>query len=222
MDQTSVILLAGGKGVRMGTSLPKQFLSLKEKPIVSYSLNLFCSLPSIHEVIVVCDPSFQHYFADYPVVFALPGIRRQDSLKNGLERVSSATQWVCIHDAARPLITIEMLFKLFLEGKKTGAATLGMPVKWTVKMTKEDNIVDKTLNREKVWEIQTPQFISKKLLQEGILFADTHNLTVTDDVSFAELLSHPVKLVAGSYTNLKITTPEDLTIAEKFLENEQI
>ncbi len=209
----SVILLAGGRGSRMKSTLPKQYHELNGKPIAHYSLDTFLSMDDVHEVIVVCDPTYHNYFSRYPVKFALPGERRQDSLYNGLQLASCP--WVCSHDAARPFITSPMLERLFKAGKNVGAATLGMPMKWTVKRSTHDGHVDQTLERDLLWEAQTPQLISKDVLHKGFNHAIEHNLTVTDDVALAELVKHRVKLVEGAYHNLKITTPEDLSIAQQ-------
>ncbi len=215
----SVILLAGGKGLRMGSAVPKQFLLLKSKPIACYSLEVFLSLPEVNEVIVVCAPEFQSIFSSYPVKFAIPGERRQDSVFNGLREVTSNGSWVCVHDGARPFINREMIQRLFTVGKQIGAATVGMPVKCTVKQCAEENFVGSTLVREQIWEIQTPQLLSRHLMEQGFQIAKERQLTVTDDVSLAELIPHPVKLVEGSYSNLKITTHEDLMIAEHFAQS---
>lgn len=209
----SLILLAGGKGERMNRSLPKQFLPLQEKAIALHSLEVFAQCPEVNEIIVVSKPEYRHYFADYSVQFAHPGSRRQDSLLNGLQKVASNSQWICIHDAARPFITPHMVSTLIIEGKKTGAATLGMPIKATIKEVTEENLVHRTLDRSQIWEIQTPQFIKKEILEKGFEEAHRRNLTITDDVSLAEIIGAPVKLVTGSYQNIKITTPEDLCFA---------
>lgn len=217
MDGVSVVLLAGGKGTRLKSSIPKQFLSLRGKMVALYSLEIFLSLPEVKEVIVVCENAFFSLFSGYPVKQALPGERRQDSLYNGLQACDPMFPWVCVHDAARPLISREACQRLFEDGKKIGAASLGMPVKWTVKECMNDKTVNRTLDRSLIWEIQTPQFLSRNILENGFSHANQHQLTVTDDVSLAELLGHPVKMVEGSYANLKITTPEDLVIAESLL-----
>ena len=213
----SVILLAGGHGSRMKSDLPKQYLQLGGKPIAHHSLEIFLSMSSVHEVIVVCEPTYRNYFSDFNVKFALPGKRRQDSLYNGLQVATG--QFICSHDAARPFITIDMIQRLFKAGQQTGAATVGMPMKCTIKLSDDNGHVSKTVNRELVWEGQTPQFISKGVLESGFKYALKHNLTVTDDVSLPELIKHPVKLVEGAYSNIKITTPEDLFVAQQLHKN---
>ncbi len=212
-EKVSVIFLAGGKGARMGSTLPKQYLPLAGKPLLFYSLDLFLHHPEVGEVIIVCAHPFRSLFREN-MKFADPGERRQDSVYNGLQQVSSHFKWVAVHDGVRPFITQEMISSLFLEGKKTGVATLGVPIKATIKEVSEKKEVIKTWNRELLWEIQTPQFLNKAVMEEGFAYTREKNLTVTDYVSLAEMMRHPVKIVEGSYQNIKITTPEDLRYAE--------
>ncbi len=213
MSRISVILVAGGIGSRMQAPQPKQFLPLHGKPIVRYSLDLFLSMPEISEVILVCHPAYRHFFANDRVIFALPGERRQDSVYNGLQEVKNS-DFVCIHDSARPNITIDNVREVIEAAKEHGAAALGMPIKFTIKESDADDFVVCTPDRSKIWEIQTPQVIRYDLLNEGFKL---EGLTVTDDVSLVEHLGRPVKLVKGSYSNLKITTKEDLAIAHQLL-----
>jgi 2-C-methyl-D-erythritol 4-phosphate cytidylyltransferase len=218
-QKTSVILLAGGMGTRMGAATPKQYLVLKDKPLVRYSFEVFLTLPEIDEIVVVCDPQFKKLFhstSSKPVVFALPGHRRQDSVFNGLQAASHAL--ICIHDGARPFISKELVLKVLEQGRKYGAATLGVPVKFTVKESDPNHFVTHTPDRNKLWEIQTPQVLDRELLNQGFTYAHQHEITVTDDVSLAELLNKSVKLVEGSPTNLKITVPADLVIANQLIE----
>lgn len=219
MDQKiSVILLAGGIGSRMGSATPKQFLPLKGKPIAFYSLEILLSLPQIHEIVVVCAEEYRSLFSAYPVRFASPGEKRQESVFNGLCATSAQSSWICTHDAARPLITKAMVEPLFHEGFQTGAAALGVPMKSTVKECCSAHLVQKTLDRDRIWEIQTPQFLSKKILCDGFSHINSFGIDVTDDVSIAELMHQPVRMVKGCPTNIKITTPEDLILASHFLE----
>jgi len=207
----SAIILAGGMGSRMQSTLAKQFLPLGNKLVIEYCLEVFFTLPEIKEVIVVCDTAYRHLLSSYPIKFASPGPRRQDSLYQGLQQATSP--WICIHDAARPFITQKILKDLFEAGKETGAATLALPIVSTVKQSHE-MLVEKTLDRSVLWEAQTPQFLSHALLVQGFAYTQQHNLTVTDDVMFAELLGHPTKLVKGISKNIKLTTPEDFALAQ--------
>lgn len=209
MRDLSLILLAGGVGSRMGSPIPKQFLPLQEKPIALHSLEIFRET-GIEEIIIVCDPGYRDHFGD--ALFALPGERRQDSVRNGLELCTK--EWICVHDSARPFIDVAMIERLYEAAKMSGAATTGMPITSTVKETCEEGIVKRTLNRALTWEIQTPQIVRKDILLEGF----AKELEVTDDVSLAELAGYTVQVVEGNPKNIKITTKEDLIIARRLCE----
>ena len=204
----SALILAGGKGRRMKTTLPKQFLPLCDKPVACHSVSVVWAHPLVKQIIVVCAQQYRALFASSPVHFAEPGKRRQDSVFNGLQQAEHP--WICIHDAARPYLTLDLLSDLIDEGKEVGAAALGVPVKNTIKVKDPKGFVSSTPARNTLWEVQTPQLLKKEVLEKGFLYANNHALTVTDDVSLAELIGHPVKLVQSSYQNRKLTTPEDL------------
>lgn len=213
----SVILLAGGTGNRMKSEVPKQYLTLVDKPIVLHSLDLFLEMDAVKEIIIVCNPAYEPLFNclyHSKIKFALPGNRRQDSLFNGFQLINNSCDLVCIHDAARPLITQSLINRVISMAAQYGAATVGMPLKFTVKEVDSDNLVKNTPDRNRIWEIQTPQVIRPALLKKGFEIANQKELTVTDDVSLVELTGHPVKVIEGSHFNIKITTPEDLKIAE--------
>lgn len=211
--KTSIILLAGGKGSRMGKTEPKQFIYLNHKPLCFYSLECFLSMEEVEEIVVVCDPQYHHYFSHYPVRFATPGKERHDSVYNGLQAISERAEWVTVHDSVRPFITTSMVKNLLEHGRETGAAAFAMPAKNTLKAVCDKQFVRHTVDRSFIWEIQTPQLLRKEILERGFSHLRQHGLHVTDDVSLAELIGHPVKLVLGSYQNIKITTPEDLDFA---------
>lgn len=209
-----VILVAGGIGNRMGSALPKQYLALGEKPLAQHSLEIFLQTGLAKELVIVCDPFYQSYFPDQ-TCFALPGERRQDSVWNGLQQLSNAIDFVCVHDAVRPLVALPHILKVLEEAERVGAATLAVPLKYTVKHGCANNFIKETIPRSTLWEIQTPQCIKRSWLEEGFAHAQKEGATVTDDVGLIEPLGYPVKLVQGCYTNLKITTPEDLFLAEQ-------
>ncbi|KAI4367388.1 hypothetical protein MLD38_023131 [Melastoma candidum] len=219
----SVILLAGGSGKRMGASIPKQYLPLLGQPIALYSLYTFSEMSEVKEIVVVCDPSYKDIFEDVkqniPVglKFALPGKERQDSVYNGLQEIDWESELVCIHDSARPLILRGDVEKVLKDGYRIGAAVLGVPVKATIKEADSGSFVVKTLDRKTLWEMQTPQVIKPQLLQSGFQLVNREGLEVTDDVSIVEHLKHPVYITEGSYTNIKVTTPDDLLLAERIL-----
>ncbi|XP_042061696.1 2-C-methyl-D-erythritol 4-phosphate cytidylyltransferase, chloroplastic-like [Salvia splendens] len=222
----SVVLLAGGKGKRMGASMPKQYLPLLGQPIALYSFYTFSRMPEVKEIIVVCDPSYRDIFEDardnihIDLKFALPGKERQDSVYSGLEAINVNSELVCIHDSARPLVETPDVAKVLKDGKRIGAAVLGVPAKATIKEANAESFVVKTLDRKTLWEMQTPQVIEPDLLRKGFELVNREGLEVTDDVSIVEHLKHPVYITEGSYTNIKVTTPDDLLLAERILNPE--
>lgn len=241
MGDVGFVVLAGGKGSRMKANLPKQFLELRGTPILHYSLDLFLKrLPAYLEahqktvpplVVLVMDPTYQREYQ--PIVdryqgrlaFASPGVERQGSVENGLNKLVELSNGQCayaaIHDSARPLVTIKEVCDVVSDAKKTGAAVLGVPCKATIKESADGEMVLRTIPRARLWEVHTPQVIQSTLLQRGFQKVQQENLEVTDDVSIVEAMGEPVKLTLGEYTNLKITTPEDMDVATAILEERQ-
>lgn len=215
LPKISVILLAGGSGVRMKTPIPKQFLLLKEKPIALHSFEVFKSTEEVFEIIVVCAPQYRALFTECK--FAPPGLRRQDSVANGLQYLSAQADFVMVHDAARPFVSASHIRHLIEEAQLHTSVASAVRVKATIKEASSEGIVVKTLDRATLWEMHTPQMTTPKLLQEGLNYAREKNILLTDDVAAVELLGYPVKLVEGSYQNIKITTPEDWAAAQAFL-----
>lgn len=213
-NSVGVILAAGGIGSRMQSSIPKQFIHLNGKPMIQHSLDLFSSMPEIAEIVIVCAPEYRHLISlincQKRVTFTSPGERRQDSVYNGLNAMQEKASMVCVHDAARPYIKPCVVKRVIQGAIEYGAAVAAMPVKFTIKEGDSEGMVIHTPDRSKLWEIQTPQIVKRSLLEAGFECANKNHLTVTDDVSLVELLGHPVRLVEGCYSNIKITTPEDL------------
>lgn len=210
----------------MGASIPKQYLPLCGKPIATYSLETFANMSQVFEIVIVCDPSWKEIFLDripslpknVHIKWALPGSERQDSVFNGFQEIDAKASLVAVHDSARPLVTPADIAKCLDDAYQVGAAVLAVQVKPTIKEVDQNLMVIKTLQRSKLWEVQTPQVIRPALLRTGFEFVKKQNLEVTDDVSIVEALGEPVKITPGSYTNIKVTTPDDMAVAEKFLE----
>ncbi|KAI8473694.1 MAG: 2-C-methyl-D-erythritol 4-phosphate cy [Monoraphidium minutum] len=210
----------------MGAAIPKQYLELAGQPIATYSLETFAAMPEVGEIVIVCDPSWRYIFEDrfaglprvVPVKWALPGAERQDSVSNGLAAVRPAARIVAVHDSARPLVSPADALRCMAEGDAVGAAVLGVPVKPTIKEVDKNMAVVKTLVRANLWEVQTPQCIRPALLREGFELVKENGLEVTDDVSIIEAMGLPVKITPGSYTNIKVTTPDDMSVAIGFLD----
>jgi 2-C-methyl-D-erythritol 4-phosphate cytidylyltransferase len=247
MGDVGFVLLAGGKGSRMKADIPKQFLELRGVPILHHSLDLFLNRlvtlldsknrKSPPHLVLVMDESYRSEYrklldrymisdstdegVQCTVSFADPGVERQGSVENGVRELMSRKpklQYAAIHDSARPLVTLDEICNVIRDAKCHGAAVLGVPCKATIKECDNEQFVVRTIPRSSLWEVHTPQVIELTKLLRGFDKVRKENLEVTDDVSIVEQIGEPVKLTLGEYTNLKITTPEDLDIAEKILE----
>ena len=217
----AVVILAGGTGSRMKADRPKQFLPLRGKMIIKYSLDLFLNdIEGICKVVVVLAEQYRQDFKEYAdrVTFADPGAERQDSVKSGLDSCPDDAALVAIHDAARPLVTPDEIYSVFGDAREHGAAVLGVPVKATVKESGDGKFVLRTVDRSRLWEVHTPQVIEPSLLKRGFAKVDKEKLEITDDVSVVEQLGGPVRLTLGEYTNLKVTTPDDMVVAGQILD----
>ena len=224
----AAIVLAAGKGSRMKAEVKKQFLLLGGKPILYYSLHTFENSPLIDEIVLVTSEDALSYCHDEVVSkygFAkvkniVPGGKeRYHSVYEGLKACPEA-DYVFIHDSARPFLTEEIIARGYKEAVRSGACIVGVPSKDTVKIADDSGCVAETPPREKVWIIQTPQIFKKDLVlkaYESILSKNTKG--ITDDAMVVERETNmKIHLVEGSYKNIKITTPEDLKLAEAFLE----
>nr|CAB3475040.1 unnamed protein product [Digitaria exilis] len=224
----SVILLSGGQGKRMGHECFFNF-SIRHGDVDTeplhfvHSLKTFCQLKEVKEVVVVCEPDYIDVFEgsiedlQIPIKFARPGKERQDSVFNGLQEIDGDSELVCVHDSARPLVSSEDVKKVLEDAAEHGAAVLGVPVKAIIKEASSDSFVVKTLDRKTLWEMQTPQVMKPNLLKDGFELVKRDGLEVTDDVSIVEYLKHPVYITEGSYTNIKVTTPDDMLLAERLM-----
>jgi 2-C-methyl-D-erythritol 4-phosphate cytidylyltransferase len=214
---TSLIFLAGGKGMRLGGKVPKQFRTIMGKPLALYSLEIFASLPEIDEIIVVCEKSFSSLFASIqkPLNFVLPGHRRQDSVYRGLMASSNQSDLVCVHDSARPFVEKKFILHLLHKAGRLGAAALAIPAANTIKQADPSRCVQRTLPRQELWELQTPQAIRRSLFIKAYAYAHQHQIEATDDLSLIEAMGEKTYLIEGSPRNFKITTPFDWILAEK-------
>lgn len=220
----SAIIPAAGRGERMGGGLHKQFLPLKGRPILRYVLEAFERCDSIDEVILVvpqerlefCQTEIVGKFGFEKVRKVVPGgPRRQDSVYEGL-KVAKGAEFVVIHDGVRPFVSPDLIARSVSCCRIYGAVVTAVRAKDTVKRG-EDGFVSRTLTREELWLAQTPQAFAYGLLLEAYRRAEEEGLSATDDASLVERLGYRVKIMEGSYDNIKITTPEDLELAEGVL-----
>lgn len=212
---SSVVIVAGGKGTRMGR--PKQLLPLAGKPILVRTVEAFKACPCVKEIVVVTPKENQEVLKTYfnDLIFALPGETRLASVQSGVAKINKSTQLVAVHDGARPLVDPQKVEDCLAVAQEKGAAVLAVPVKDTVKEV-AGNVIVKTLDRAKLWAAQTPQCYRVEILKSA-LEKFGHEENATDESQLVEKNGTPVQVVESDYKNNKITTPEDLTCAEAFV-----
>ena len=236
----SALVLAAGKGERFGAQVPKPLVRLARRPLILYSLDCFDRHPRIREIIVAVNEAnhagieriVRRRRYKTPVHLVRGGPRRQDSVRRGLEVLGTKATVVVVHDAARPLVTGEMITAVITHAQRSGAAITGVRVKATIKKVEGRRwkveggklktersrsregvcFVRETLERDALIEVQTPQAFRTSLLREAYRRFGRHN--VTDDASLVERMGEAVRVVEGAYSNIKVTTPEDLATAE--------
>lgn len=237
----TAILLAAGTGRRMGSDVAKQYMLLNDKPVIWYGLQAFENSAIIDDVILVTGKDEIGYVQEeivdrygfFKVVSVVAGgAERYLSVANALAFMEQGTLpipntdgYVFIHDGARPLVTEQIIADTFEAAKEFGACCAAVPVKDTIKLADANGFVDKTPDRSRLYAVQTPQVFEVPLVLEAYrkLAAEDEALKqagvqITDDAMVVEtMLKHPVKLVEASYENIKITTPEDMEVAKRFL-----
>jgi len=217
------LILAGGEGKRLGNDENKIFTDILGKTVLQRCVEPFLQC-GIKQVVIVCRSTdekrireiIKHAFLDVEFVFATGGKERQDSCKNGLLALGSDITHVLIHDCARMLITKEEIERCIEALKESDAVIAAMPLKDTIKKTK-DNIVIDTPDRKDFYIVQTPQCFTKKLILQAHDFAQKTGFLGTDDASLVEHMGRPVKIAQGSYENIKITTKDDIIVAQNII-----
>lgn len=224
----TAIVLAAGQGKRMKTKVQKQYLEINARPVLYYSLKAFEDSEIIDEIILVVSEGQEEYCRKEIVEkygfekicrITKGGAERYLSVFCGLEQIHH-DGYVFIHDGARPFVNDEILNRVYEEVQEYHACVVGMPVKDTIKVSDARGFAKETPDRKTLWMIQTPQVFDVKLIKDAyyVIMREPY-IQVTDDAMVLEQTSdHPVKLVEGSYENIKITTPEDLEIAKIFVE----
>lgn len=228
MGKVTAIILAAGKGNRMHSEVPKQFLELDGKPVLYYSLNAF-EQSTVDDIILVtgkediayCEEEIinKYHFNKVRTIVA-GGTERYWSVKNGLAAAKGA-EYVLIHDAARPCIGQDIIERSIIEVMRNGSCTVGMPVKDTIKVVDCNHYGIDTPSRDTLWQIQTPQcFRYQEIVAAYEKMEQAKDTDITDDTMIMErYFGVRTKVILGDYCNIKITTPEDLNIAEIFLRN---
>ncbi len=223
----TAIVLAAGRGTRMGTEVHKQYIMLEDRPVLYYSLKAFDDSHIIDEIYLITGAGEEVYCKEeiidkYGITkvtkILTGGEERYHSVWNGLKELDE-NGYVFIHDGARPFVDEDIIKRTFDAVCEHNACVTGMPVKDTIKVTDKCNFVESTPDRNRLWMIQTPQVFKNSLVKAAYSMLMRESYTnVTDDAMVVEkMLGHPIKLVSGSYKNIKITTSEDLEMASVFL-----
>jgi len=218
------IIPAGGQGTRMGGTVPKQFQALRGKPILHYTLRTFQESGLIDSLIlVVPEKELENTRTDWlerpPVVkqVVVGGEKRQDSVFNGYQALPTDTDIVLVHDGVRPFLSREMIQETIHTAGKFGAAITAIPVHDTLKQVDDSGLVQRTVEREGLWRVQTPQAFRYDLLGEAFRNAQADSFYGTDEAALIEHLGQEVRVVDGSEWNLKITRQEDLVLGESIV-----
>jgi len=216
MTKTGAVIVGAGSSQRMGRD--KVFMPLAGKPLLAWSVDVCQSCKLVYQIVIVLNETRLDLGRGLAkdrrwskvVEICGGGRRRQDSVRQGLNELEDC-DWVIIHDGARPFLTVDLIRDGLDAAQATGAAVAAVPIKDTVKLGGSDMIVSTTLNRQELWAVQTPQIFRFDIISEA---HEQVTEEVTDDASMVEQTGHKVRLYMGSYNNIKITTPEDLALAE--------
>ncbi len=227
IPQTHAVIVAGGIGKRMGADRPKQFLSLRGRTILEWTLEPFVASKEIHGITIVAERDSMDVIREQVAQVSQPwkcidivegGRERQDSVRNGIASAPDNCDIIIVHDAVRPFITVELIGDCIKGAYEHKAVTVMRPVKETVKEVR-DGIVVATPDRSTLWITQTPQAFRADILREAHRSAVEDGFIGTDDCMLAERLGHAVHIIEGNDYNIKITTPADLAFAEAIAQN---
>ncbi len=221
----SAIIVAAGKGTRMGANVDKLWLEVAGRPVVAHTWRQFNDAPAVDEIILVVREGMQPHFQElaekylFKKTFRLVagGAERQDSVWNGLAVISLRSELVAIQDAARPCTSADLIAATIAAARETGAAVAAQPVTDTLKESADGKIISRTVDRSKLWSVQTPQTFRVEVIRQAIARAREINLILTDDTAACELIGQPVQLVKALTPNPKVTVPADLPFIESLL-----
>jgi 2-C-methyl-D-erythritol 4-phosphate cytidylyltransferase len=222
---TSAIIVAAGRGTRMGPNIDKLFLEVAGRPVIAHTWARFDSAACIDEIVLVVRAGLEDAFKEIgaelglkkPHRFAEGGAERQDSVWNGLQALSARADIVAIHDGARPCVSDELIKQTVTAAKDFGAAVAAQRMTDTIKQSDDGLTISRTIDRSKLWSVQTPQAFRVSVICRAIGAARERGLKLPDDTAACELIDQPVKLVESKQLNPKVTVPEDLAFIEALL-----
>lgn len=226
MSKTYAIIVAAGKGLRMQLETPKQYLPLEGIPVLARTIKKFDACPQISAILVVIPPGDQSFCRDHilstiqtvkSIGLVEGGSTRQESVFKALGKILEKDAWVAIHDGVRPLIETEMITASINAAFSTGACILALPVSDTVKRVHREDRIEKTIDRSSLWFAQTPQVFRLDIIMAAHRQAQADGFNGSDDALLVERVGNDVTVVEGHKKNLKITTREDIRLAEFFL-----
>ena len=223
------MIVAAGKGTRMGLNVDKTFLEIAGKPVLAHTWQRFANAQCIDEIILVVRDGMQSAFQEIAEKFSLTkpfrlvagGKERQDSVWNGLEAVSADTEIVAIQDAARPCTSEALIEATIAAARETGAAVAAQAIIDTIKESADGKTIDRTLDRSKLWAVQTPQTFRLQVIKNALAEVRKRGILVTDDTAACDLIGQPVRLVVSPEPNPKVTRPEDLPYISLLLQDKR-
>jgi 2-C-methyl-D-erythritol 4-phosphate cytidylyltransferase len=224
--KADVILPAAGQGRRMGADINKQYLSLQGKPVLAHTIDACLTSGVFENIIVVVTPGEEEifhrdvllpWFPEAEIIIVAGGRERQDSVQNALKKIGKESDFICVHDGARPLVKPELFARCLKEAQLRGAAIAAVPVKDTIKVIGSEGNVENTPLRQVLRSVQTPQTFRRDWLEDAYRQAKHDGFYATDDAAILEQYGYPVYVVQGDYENIKVTTPEDLVLAAALL-----
>ncbi len=214
------VILGAGSGTRMKSKTSKLLLEISGKTVIERAVEAFESAGCFNKILLVCRKQdvneYRSMFSGKNIQFVIGGETRQKSVKNALRAIDEA-DYVAVHDGARPLIKKERIISALEEAKKCGAAAVGVKVKDTVKIIDKNGFVISTPERSSLFAVQTPQIFDFKLFKSAFEKAENDGKDFTDDCQIVEYIGGKVKMLEGDYTNIKITTPDDIPLAESII-----
>lgn len=221
----AAIIVAAGKGTRMGANVDKLWLEVAGRPVIAHTWKAFNDAACIDEIVFVVRDGMQQDFQELAAHFqfqkkfqlVVGGAERQDSVWNGLEALANRAEIVVIQDAARPCTRADLMDATIAAARETGAAVAAQPVTDTIKETSDGQTIARTVDRSKLWAVQTPQTFRVEVIRRAISAARQKNLLLTDDTAACELIGQPVRLVKSTAPNPKVTVPADLPFVESLL-----